>query len=214
MESTNYPATGIPADTPAPIYYPPQQPLIPANFVNYTLAAERCLGAAQIDNLRLQQKLAQRALRDEAFSVSLDLADQRTYTIGPSGTYLLLMNWQVDQAIHVIPVRPFTMAPFYLIWFKNRKECVRLEEDVYLSDKKLLVALQEVQGLEITVRKSLKQTALLLRDAVSRHISKKSSGFTRDGGFSIQKLLPLEFFPIFLHIKILLNQVLNCTVIQ
>lgn len=177
MEPTNYPAAGIPAEPPIPVYYPPQQPLIPADLVSYTLTTERCLGAAQVDNLRLQQKLAQRALRDEAFSKSLEFADQRTYTIGPSGACLLLMNRQVDQVIHVIPVRPFTMAPFYLIWFKNRENCVQLDEKTYLSDKKLLAALQEVQGLEITVRKSPKHTAMLLRDAFSRHMNVKKLRF-------------------------------------
>ena len=153
-------------------FMPPGLPpsTVPAAYVDHLcLLAAQAQGAA-VENERLRAKLTQKQLAEEAYRTVLAQSDGHTYTPGKNGTFIHLLNRIVVEAFHVRPKPPMTSRPFYLIGLSQETGWLCLNEADYFNDKAFLTALQERPGVEVYPVQSQRQTAALLRTAISQKL--------------------------------------------
>ena len=151
---------------------PPGPPpsTVPAAYVDHLcLLAAQAQGAA-VENERLRAKLTQKQLAEEAYRTVLAQSDGHTYSPGKNGTFVHLMNRTVERAFHVHPMPPMTSPPYYLIAISQETGWLFIKEADYFNDKVLLTALQERPGVEVDLIQSQRQTAALLRTAISQKL--------------------------------------------
>ena len=163
MSCPTYPpySSGPPGPSPA---------TVPAAYVDHLcLLAAQAQGAA-VENERLRAKLTQKQLAEEAYRTVLAQSDGHTYTPGKNGTFIHLLNRIVVEAFHVRPKPPMTSRPFYLIGLSQETGWLCLDEADYFNDKAFLTALQERPGVEVYPVQSQRQTAALLRTAISQKL--------------------------------------------
>lgn len=123
------------------------------------------------ENERLHHELSQKQFAEQANSEVIRCADSKTYTYSKTGRLLLLMNRCVEGALHITYLFPSHREPFYAIYLDNMSTPLCLCESDYLNDTKLLTAIQEIPGVEISLRLSNKKLATLLRQAISQRIT-------------------------------------------
>lgn len=160
---------------------------IPAEVFNYALATERSLGAACVDNERLRQQIERQTLREKAFSCVEEGDDGCTYTNGPSGQRLKLLNHKIEAVYKLYPQAPLFGSVLYLIFLKGTESPIVLTEAEYLSSRKLIARLNEAPGVCVTIQNSESKTVGLLRSLCSTYLTCASVdlyagwSFNRDG---------------------------------
>ncbi|MEQ2455761.1 hypothetical protein [Flavonifractor hominis] len=148
--------------------------MVPPQFAEQIMGLTNALFRATAANAQLQQQLAQKNTAEEAFSDTAVFDDFCTYTSGKHNNALLLMNTYVCSALHVVPKPPYAMPPFYSLHLFRISEPLILDEEHYFADSALVNAFQESPSVSVKLRRSTKNTASLLRSAISRvvqHIS-------------------------------------------
>lgn len=133
-------------------------------LANHAMAANQDWARVVIENDRLKNNVARKQAAEDAYSQTLTL-DGSTYTQDLTGRLVELMNRQVEWAFHVIPQPPSELAPFYQIKLKQCDNPLKLTEKQFMCDTALIQVLQEL-GVRVTLRRSAKTTAVLLRKAI------------------------------------------------
>lgn len=158
-----------------PISYPPTPPMppqcLPAAYVDELLFLERHNNAVTLDNWNLRHQLERRQLAEEGYSQILENSSDCIYVNGRNGSWLRLMNRSFQRALHVLPQPPSPLLPSYVVWLSGNEAPLVLSEKEYLSDTCFLTRLHDIPGVEIIIRRSIKTTVTLLRQAVSRHLT-------------------------------------------
>lgn len=159
---------------------PPVYPTYPANPNIWTIApafqlgaqaiqAERDRANAEIENIRLRDRLAQRTLAEQAYTL-VGATSGRTFTVGKNGQLIELMNQEIEQAWHFYLLPPFSKGSYYIIRLRGIDQEIELDSQQFHRDTALIQAFQELPGVEIRPCRSVKLTAALLRQAICQHI--------------------------------------------
>lgn len=117
--------------------------------------------------LRQQNKRMERVLLDQAYT-DTESKYGKTWTQGRSGFPQELMDATVKAAHLFQPEPPMNTKPFYLLDMDD-KGFLRIEEDIFTSDTKLIDALQK-QHIDITPRGTIRKAASLLRKEINRKL--------------------------------------------
>lgn len=166
---------------PAP--YPPQASVYPAyptnmnpwtmapafQFSAYAIQAERDRANAEIENIRLRDRLAQRTLAEQAYTL-VGATSGRTFTVGKNGQLIELMNQEIEKAWHFHHLPPFPKGSCYIIRLRGIDQEIDLDSQQFHRDTALIQAFQELPGVEIRHCQSVKLTAALLRQAICQRI--------------------------------------------
>lgn len=159
----------VPPYGPQPV--PPFIPLIPPGLFNYVASLQQQMNFASLDNERLRNQLQKKHLAEESYTAPLTFADHCICTQSKYGTWVPILNRTIEQAVYVAPSPPLRSPPFYIIRFSQSEHPITLSEESYFRDAILISRLQEAGGVEVTIRKSLKTTARLIRQAISRKLT-------------------------------------------
>ena len=180
------PDVGIPPPNTQYVAYPYPVPIVPPNYWNYLVCQGQQLNTACIENERLRNQLQQKQMAEEAYSKSLTVADNCICTTGKRGALLPILNRTVEWSAHITPLPPLKDAPFYIVRLSQSNQLLRLSEAEFFNDVKLISKLQEINGVEVTIRKSPKATAMLLRQAIQKKMNIGTAsiyaGWTAQGG--------------------------------
>lgn len=153
-------------------YYGTPYMLVSPQYAQQIAQLTDALIQANLRNWQLQQQTARRQMAEEAYSNTAVSNNDCTYTVGKSNNALLLMNAAIVQAFHVIPEPPFALPEFYCIRLSSMERALILDAEHYGSDRELLTAFRECPGVEVYIRRSAKNTAELLRTAVSHVVQR------------------------------------------
>ena len=163
------------ASPPAPAYgsqpMPPYVPFISPEYLNCLVFLQQQLNFASLDNERLRHQLQKKYLSEESYTAPLTFADHCICTQSKYGAWVPILNRTIEQAVYVAPSPPLRSPPFYIIRLSQSEHPITLSEESYFRDAILISRLQEAGGVEVTIRKSLKATAQLIRQAVSRKLT-------------------------------------------
>lgn len=163
--------------SPTPLYVP----TVPPEVLQYltTVDANNCRLAVENERYRLQ--LQAKGLREEAYT-SVTTSNGRAWTMTESGRPVELLDSVLIAAVRVVHQGPEEHPTYYALRFAGKKELVFLDEYSYLDDKHLIHALQS-NGIGVTIRRSTRTTAALIR----QHISVVMDTFCADqyGGWTM-----------------------------
>ena len=170
---------------PTPLYIP----MVPPEVLQYLAAsdANNCRLAVEIE--RYRQRLQARELREDAYSSTWEM-NRRTWTATESGRPVELLNFALAAAAKVVPRGPEKHPACYVLRFTGKNNPIIIDESSYLDDKSLIHSIQ-INGIGVTIRRSTRTTAALIR----QHISKVLTTFYADyyGGWTMTGQKP-EFF--------------------
>lgn len=110
-------------------------------------------------------------LAEESYTAPLAFADHCICTLSKYGAWVPILNCTIEHTVYVIPSPPLKSPPFYIIQLSQSNQPITLSEGDYFKDTILIAKLQEIKGIEVTIRKSMKTTAQLLRQAAARKLS-------------------------------------------
>lgn len=129
------------------------------------------LHTAEIDKEKLRYQLQQKHLAEEAYTHVLKVADNCLCTQSKYGVWVPILNRTIRMAARLEPEPPLRGSAVYAVLLSQEKQPVILSEKQFYHDAMLISKLQEASGAEVTVRKSPKATAILLRQAISRDMA-------------------------------------------
>ncbi|MGM9618289.1 MAG: hypothetical protein ACI3W8_00410 [Oscillospiraceae bacterium] len=144
-------------------------PAIPPDVLQYLAALEAEGRRLAVENERQRQQLQAKVLREEAYATAVT-ANQRTWTVTESNRLVELLNAALTSAVRVEPRGPEEHPAYYVLCFSGKGAPVVLDEPSYLDDRRLLHSLQ-IGGVGVTIRRSTRTTAALLRQCISEKLS-------------------------------------------
>ena len=150
---------------------PQGQPIViqmPPDYNNQLACALAQVTEVSVANENLRHQLAQQQAREQAYSQIVESGNERTLTLGRNGSWQELMDCVVQSAYYLVPQPPLSHERLYRIEL-SRHGIITITESAFLSDARLIGALQQ-HGVHVSILKSQKNTAILLRTAVNRHI--------------------------------------------
>lgn len=182
MPNENNYNTNLP---PTPVYLP----MVPPEVLRYLAAADANNCRLAVENEQYRMRLQARELREDAYSSTWEM-NQRTWTMTESGRPVELLDFALNAAARVVPQGPEKLPACYVLRFTGKNDMIIIDEPSYLDDKSLLHSLQ-INGIGVTIRRSTRTTAALIR----QHISKVLATFYADqyGGWTMTGQKP-EFF--------------------
>ena len=182
MPNENNYNTNLP---PTPLYVQ----TVPPEVLQYLAAADANNCRLAVENERYRLRLQARELREDAYSSTWEM-NQRTWTMTESGRPVELLDFVLTAAARVVPRGPEKLPACYVLRFTGKNDLIIIDEPSYLDDKNLLHSLQ-IDGIGVTIRRSTRTTAALIR----QHISKALTTFYADqyGGWTMTGQKP-EFF--------------------
>ena len=119
-----------------------------------------------IENERLQSKLQQKTLKEEAYMTTI-AASGKTMVLTESGRATELLSDCITESLMVFRSGPFSLPVQIWLFFSAHTGSIILEESEFLNDKLLLHKLQ-TSGIGVVVRKSTRQTAALIRQLATK----------------------------------------------
>lgn len=162
--SNFFPLTGPPASYPAPQY---GYPSVPADIVHHMMAY---VEVSEQKKAELWYRLQQQAHQDQLRQEILEL-NGKTCTLSKRGSPQVLANCTFPLALWVEPQPPLREEPFFLIWSSLSDTPLRITENDFFHDSRLITGLHSHSGLEVTLIGSQKKTASLLRLAITGHLT-------------------------------------------
>ena len=150
-----------------PPYYPVQPVCPPLHDIIQQIKETRDLA---VENIQLRNRLTQKELTEVSNTETFKSWDKKIFTLGRNGTPRLLLNRSIKQAVHFIPQPPSRQQPFFYICLHSVDMPLVLSEFDFFKDARLILALQEIPGVEVTPRRSQKLTAMLLRQAIEQEM--------------------------------------------
>lgn len=144
--------------------------MLPPGYVDQMMALGQQVIAANMVNERLLNQLRQKQLAEEAYSRSIAVADNCICTIGKSGALLPILDCTVRWSVYTVSLPPLRGKPLYVVCLSKSEQPIRLLEEEFFNDNKLISKLQGEGRATVTIRKSIKWTALLLRQAIERNM--------------------------------------------
>lgn len=162
---------------PTPLYIP----MVPPEVLQYLAASDANNCRLAVENERYRQRLQARELREDAYSSTWEM-NRRTWTATESGRPVELLDFALATAARVVPQGPEKLPACYVLRFTGKNDLIIIDEPSYLDDKSLLHSLQ-IDGIGVTIRRSTRTTAALIR----QHISKALTTFYADqyGGWTM-----------------------------
>ena len=158
-----------------PIYYAEnpvtQQTLLCAADRACAYASQAAAACAEysrvaVENERLQHQLAQRQAAEDAYR-ELWLNSDRYYTFDRTGRAVELLNSTFEWAARVIARPPFSPCDYYTVKLRSIDHCLVLTEKDFLRDSVLLQRLGELPGVRVSLARSVRGTAYLVRRAIN-----------------------------------------------
>ena len=131
-------------------------------------AAAACAEYSRVvaENERLQHQLAQRQTAEDAYR-ELWLNSDRCYTFDRTGRAVELLNCTFEWAARVIARPPFTPCDYYIVKVRSIASCLVLTGKDFLRDSVLLQRLGELPGVRVSLARSVRGTAYLVRRAIN-----------------------------------------------
>ena len=131
-------------------------------------AAAACAEYSRVvaENERLQHQLAQRQTAEDAYR-ELWLNSDRCYTFDRTGRAVELLNCTFEWAARVIARPPFTPCDYYIVKVRGIASCLVLTGKDFLRDSVLLQRLGELPGVRVSLARSVRGTAYLVRRAIN-----------------------------------------------
>ena len=114
---------------------------------------------------QLEHRLQMKTLKEEAYT-NARVENQRTWTMTESGRPVELLDAALIAAFRVIPQGPVEHPVSYGLEFTGQESLIVLDESAYLDDKRLIHNLQTA-GIRVTIRRSTRATAALVRQCIS-----------------------------------------------
>lgn len=155
---------------PAPGGYPYLVPypvaLVPPATIDQMMALARSERDTAINNEKLRHQLEQKYLAEEAYSSAVQVSGDCICTQSKYGALVPILNCTVKWSAHIIPRPPLKDKSVYVIQLSVSKQLISLTEDDFFKDSVLLSKFQEVPGVKVTIRKTRKSTADLIRQAI------------------------------------------------
>ena len=118
-----------------------------------------------VENERLLHQLAQRQAAEDAYR-ELWLNSDRCYTFDRTGRAVELLNCTFEWAARVIARPPFSPCDYYIIKIRGVDRCLVLTEKDFLRDSVLLQRIGELPGVRVSLARSVRGTAYLVRRAI------------------------------------------------
>lgn len=118
------------------------------------------------ENERIKACLERRQAEINAYNEVLS-RNGSTLVLDNTGRLVELLNRQIDVALRILPEAPSPQESFYLVTLKGESTSIRLSEMEFFRDSILIQRLQEIPGVQVSPRRSMKQTAFLLRKAMA-----------------------------------------------
>lgn len=146
----------------APIYVQ----AFPPEILQYLAAADANNCRLAVENERYRLRLQAKELREEAYTSTV-AANQKIWTAAKSGKPVELLDSVLIAAVRVVHRGPEEHPAYYALRFAGKEELVFLDELSYLDDKGLIHALQ-INGIGVTIRRSIRTTAELIRGCISK----------------------------------------------
>ena len=170
---------------PTPLYIP----MVPPEVLQYLAASDANNCRLAVENERYRQRLQARELREDAYSSTWEM-NRSTWTATESGRPVELLDYPLAAAVRVVPRGPEKHPVCYVLWFTGKNDPIIIDEPSYLDDKRLIHSIQ-IDGVSVTIRRSTRTTAALIR----QHISKVLATVFTDqhGGWTMTGQKP-EFF--------------------
>ena len=176
MNAYQIPALGGQQFQPPHFAYPPQygfyygQPPISCDSLSALVHHFRESRDLAVENVQLHNRLTQKELTETANTEAFKSWDHKIFTQGRNGAPHLLLNRSIEQAVHFIPQPPSRQQPLFFICLHSVDIPLVLSEFDFFKDARLILALQEIPGVEVTPRRSQKLTAMLLRQAIEQEM--------------------------------------------
>lgn len=202
--NNNLTSEGYPSPGPVP-YFPqifnPAPPPVQQPAVVQIVPPEvfYCLKDSGEQNLRLavkaeqlEQRLQMKTLKEEAY-INARAENQRTWTMTESGRPVELLDAALTAAFQLVPQGPEEHPVSYGLEFTGQEHLIILDEPSYLDDKRLIHSLQTA-GIRVTIRRSTRATAALIRQCISDGLVTVKADFY--GGWEIT-----EQGPVFLRFQ-------------
>lgn len=162
---------GVPSPAESQSYPMPYLgPVVPLQYADLVISQNRDIYAAIMDNVQLRYQLNQKHLAEEAYTKALEDGADRIQTLTRYGGWAEILNCTVEWAVLVKPQPPLRAKPHYNIKLSRSEQPISLTEEEYLKDGVFINKLREIRGVEVTIRKTQKNTADLLRAAISRKL--------------------------------------------
>ena len=114
---------------------------------------------------QLEQQLREKERKEEAYT-KIFADGKRTWTMTESGRPVELLDAALIAAFRVIPQGPVEHPVSYGLEFTGQESLIVLDEPAYLDDKRLIHNLQTA-GIRVTIRRSTRATAALVRQCIS-----------------------------------------------
>ena len=144
-----------------PYGYPGIPPDIFLQVVGYTMTAEHEIA-------QLQYELRQKTDSEQSYREALQL-NGTTCVLDRRGRPTEIANCTFPRTFRVESQPPLRGDTFFLIWTSVSEIPLRISQTDFFHDTKFIAALHSLPGVKITLVKSQKKTASLLRLAIMEH---------------------------------------------
>ena len=113
---------------------------------------------------QLEQQLRVKEQKEEAYTRTFVNGNQ-TWTMTESGRPVELLDAALTAAFRIVPQGPEKHPVSYGLEFTGQEHLIILDEPSYLDDKRLIHHLQTA-GIRVTIRRSTRATAALIRQCI------------------------------------------------
>ena len=133
------------------------------------VAATQAYAQAMIENTRLRDRLAQKELKESAYT-SAHSSSGRTYTTGTTGRVVEVLDAEIEKAIRLDFRPPYSRREVYVIALRGHRQNLTMDSEQFNCDRLLVQAFREFPGLHVPHCRTTRQTADLLRQAIADRI--------------------------------------------
>ena len=159
----------VPAQPPAYPIYPTYPWVLLNQLANQAILSERERAQAEIEIARLRDRNAHKELKEDAYSSTCSSSGYTT-TRDRLGRMVELLNVEIRWAGHFIFSPPHRCQNFYALQLSGNGLQLILNDRQYSNDVQLVQAFLEVPEVQIRLCRTTKQTAMLLRQAISARL--------------------------------------------
>lgn len=124
---------------------------------------------------QLEQQLRVKEQKEEAYT-RIFVNGNQTWTMTESGRPVELLDAALDAACRIVPQGPVKHPASYGMKFTGQEGLIALDEPSYLDDKRLIHNLQTA-GIRVTIRRSVRATAALIRQCISDKLTTARTDF-------------------------------------
>ena len=150
---------------PPPVQQPAVVHVVPPEAFYYLKDADEHSLRLAVKVEQLEQQLREKERKEEAYT-KIFADGKRTWTMTESGRPVELLDAALIAAFRVIPQGPVEHPVSYGLEFTGQESLIVLDEPAYLDDKRLIHNLQTA-GIRVTIRRSTRATAALVRQCIS-----------------------------------------------